>query len=83
MGGIFPYLYFFFVSICILTLESNFYLFIFHVRLRGTTKEAFVAYAIQLALEHRQHLIQNHGTEVIETTTKYHTIMGIPFSSSS
>jgi hypothetical protein len=53
MGGIFPYLYFCFVNIvCILTLESNFYFYFFHVKFRGITKEAFVAYAIRLALEH-------------------------------
>jgi hypothetical protein len=53
MGGIFPYLYSFFVNIVyILKVESNFYFifyvffFFFCVRLRGTTKEAFVAYAI-------------------------------------
>jgi hypothetical protein len=84
MGGIFPYLYSFFVNIVyILTLESNFYFYFFHVKLQGTTKEAFVAYAIPLVLEHRQLFIHHHGTETIETITKYHTIMGIPSSSSS
>jgi hypothetical protein len=53
------------------------------VRLWGTTKEAFVANAIQLALEHCQLFIHHHATKVIEVVTKYHTNMGIPFSSSS
>jgi len=49
----------------------------------GITKEAFVAYAIRLALEHHQLFTPRHATKVIKTTTKYHTIMGILFSSSS
>jgi len=49
----------------------------------GITKEAFVAYAIRLALEHHQLFTPHHATKAIETTTKYHIIMGIPFSSSS
>jgi hypothetical protein len=46
MGGIFTYLYIYILNIvCILTLECNLFLFSC-VRLRGTTKEAFVANAI-------------------------------------
>jgi len=45
-------LMFFFVNIiCILTLESNFYFYFFHVKFQGTTKEAFDAYAIRLVFE--------------------------------
>ncbi len=83
MGGIFPYLYLFFYNIvCILTSEFNFNFSFFGVKLRGITKEAFVAYAIQFALEHHQLFTHHHATKSIKTTTKYHTIMGIPFSSS-
>jgi hypothetical protein len=47
MGGIFPYLYSFFVNIVyILTLEFYFYFYFFRVRLWGATKEAFVTYAM-------------------------------------
>jgi hypothetical protein len=53
------------------------------VRLRGTTKEVFVANAIQLALEHRQLFTHHHATKAVEAATKYRTNMGIPFSSSS
>jgi hypothetical protein len=82
MGGIFSYLYSFFVNIvCILTLESNFYFF--RVRFRGTTKEAFVTYAIKLVLEDCQLFSHHHATKVIKIITKYHTIMGIPSNSSS
>jgi len=81
MGGIFPYLYSFFVNIVyILTLESNFF---FRVRFWGTIKEAFVTYAIQLVFEHRQLFIHHHATNVIKSITKYHTIMGILVNSSS
>jgi hypothetical protein len=46
-------LMFFFVNIVyILTLESNFYFYFFRVKFQGTTKEAFVAYAIRLVFEH-------------------------------
>ncbi len=64
-------------------LKSLIFIFIFCVRLWGTTKEAFVAYAIWLALEYHQIFIHQHATKAIETTTKHHTIMGIPSSSSS
>jgi len=61
MGGIFPYLYSFFANIVyILTLESIFYFF--HVKLEGITKEAFVAYAIRLVLEHHQLFTHHHET---------------------
>jgi hypothetical protein len=59
------------------------FLFIFCVRLRGTTKEAFVANAIQFTLEHHQLFTQHHAVKAIEATTKYHTNMGITSSSSS
>jgi hypothetical protein len=52
------------------------------VRLQGTTKEAFVANAIRLELEHRQLFIHHHATKAVEAATKYRTNMGIPFSSS-
>jgi hypothetical protein len=79
-GDIFPYLYIFFVYIvCILTLESNLF---FCVRFQGTTKEAFVEDAIQLAFEHCQLLTHHHATKVVEFAAKYRTNMGI-FSSSS
>jgi hypothetical protein len=52
------------------------------VRFRGTTKEAFVANAIRLALEHHQLFIHHHAVKAIEAA-KYCTNMGIPFSSSS
>jgi hypothetical protein len=84
MGGIFPYFFFNFKNIvCILTLECNLFFLFFCVRLRGTTKEAFVANAIRLALEHRQLFTHHHATKAIETTTKHRTNMGIPSSSSS
>jgi hypothetical protein len=51
MGGIFPYLYYFFVNIVwILTLESHFYFYFFHVRLWGTTKEALLHMQFDLRL---------------------------------
>jgi hypothetical protein len=53
------------------------------VRLQGTTKEAFVTDAIQLALEHHQLFTHQYATKVVETTTKYRTNMGIASSSSS
>jgi hypothetical protein len=52
------------------------------VRLRGTTKKAFVAIEIRLALEHRQLFIHHHAAKVVEAATKYHTSMGIPSNSS-
>jgi len=64
-------------------LKSLIFILFFCVRLWGTTKEAFVAYAIWLALEYHQLFTHRHATKAIETTTKHHTIMGIPFSSSS
>jgi hypothetical protein len=45
------------------------------------TKEAFVANAIQLALEHCQIFIHYHATKTRESTTKYCTNMGIASSS--
>jgi hypothetical protein len=51
-------------------LECNLFLFSC-VRFRGTTKEAFVANAIWLALEHHQLFTHLHVTKVIEATTKY------------
>ncbi len=88
MGGIFAYLYFIFNIVCILTLESNFiFIFLFFcVRFQGTTKEAFVADAIRLTLEHCQLFTPHHVAkvvEVVEVVTKYRTNMGITFSSSS
>jgi hypothetical protein len=53
------------------------------VRLWGTTKDAFVANAIQLALEHHQLFTHHHAKKVVEVTIKYRTSMGIPSSSSS
>jgi hypothetical protein len=53
------------------------------VRLQGTTKEAFVANAIRLALEHCQLFTHHHATKAIEVIAKYRTNMGIPFSLSS
>jgi hypothetical protein len=44
-------------------------------------KEAFVANAIQLALEHRQIFIHHHATKTIEATIKYCTNMCIASSS--
>jgi hypothetical protein len=51
--------------------------------LQGTTKEAFVANAIQLVLEHHQLLTHHHVAKVVEVATKYRTSMGIPSSSYS
>ncbi len=83
LGGIFPCLY---ILHCFhLNIEIYFILFYFFcvcVRLHGTTKEAFVVDAIQLVLEH-QLFIHHHVAKVVEVTTKYHTNMGIVFSSSS
>jgi hypothetical protein len=53
------------------------------VKLQGTTKEAFVANAIRLVLEHHQLFTHHHATKAVEAATKYHTNMGIPSSSSS
>jgi hypothetical protein len=55
----------------------------FCVKLWGPTKEAFVTYAISLALEHYQLFTHHHAIKVVEATTKYCTNMGIAFSSSS
>jgi hypothetical protein len=55
----------------------------FGVRLQGTTKEAFVANAIQLALEHHQLFTHHHATKAIEVATKYHTNMDITSNSFS
>jgi hypothetical protein len=55
----------------------------FCVKLQGTTKEAFVANVIQLALEHHQLFTHHHATKVVEVVAKYYTNMGIPSSSSS
>jgi hypothetical protein len=64
----------------ILTLES---ILFFCVRLRGTTKEVFVANAIQLAFEHHQLFTHHHVAKAIEITAKYHTNVDITSSSSS
>jgi hypothetical protein len=56
----------------------EFFLF-FCVKLWGTTKEAFVVFA----LEHHQLFTHHHATKAIKTTAKYRTNMGIPSSSSS
>jgi len=53
------------------------------VRLRGTTKEAFVANAMRLPLEHRQLFTHHHATKAIEAAAKYCTNMSIPSNSSS
>jgi hypothetical protein len=79
MGGMFPYIYIYNI-VCNLTLESNLF---FCVRLWGTTKEAFVANAIQLVLKHCQLFTHHHATKAIEVTTKYCTYMGIPSNSFS
>jgi len=55
----------------------------FYVRLQGTTKEAFVANVIRLALEHHQLFTHHHVAKIVEAATKYRTNMGIPSSSSS
>jgi hypothetical protein len=54
-----------------------------YVRLQRTTKEVFVANAIQLVLEHRQLFIYHHAAKVVKVAAKYCTNMGIPSSSSS
>jgi hypothetical protein len=54
-----------------------------YVRLQGTTKEAFVANVIQLALEHHQLFTHHHATKVVKVAAKYRTNMGIPSNSSS
>jgi len=55
----------------------------FCVRLRGTTKEAFVVDAIRLMLKHCQLFTHHHAAKVIEVASKYRTNMGIAFNSSS
>jgi hypothetical protein len=67
----------------ILTLECNLFFLFSCVRLKGTTKEAFVVNPIQLVLEHCQLFTHHHATKAIEVTTKYRTNMGIPSSSCS
>jgi hypothetical protein len=54
----------------------------FRVRHWDTTKEAFVANAIRLTLEHHQ-LFIHHGTKAIKVVAKYCTNMGIASNSSS
>jgi uncharacterized membrane protein (DUF2068 family) len=54
-----------------------------YVRLRGTTKEVFVANAIQLVLECYQLFTHHHTVKVVEFAAKYCINMGIPSSSSS
>jgi hypothetical protein len=49
-------------------LESNLF---FCVKFQGTTKKAFVANAIQFALEHHQLFTHYHATKVIEVAAKY------------
>jgi hypothetical protein len=83
MGSIFPYFFNKKNIVCILTLECNFIFLLSCVRLRGTTKEAFVANAIRLVLEHHQLFTHHHATKAIDVATKYRIIMGIPSSSSS
>jgi hypothetical protein len=68
--------------VCILTLECTLFFFSC-VRFWGTTKEAFVANAIELALEHRQLFTHHHLAKAIEAAAKYCISMGIPSSSSS
>jgi hypothetical protein len=51
--------------------------------LQDTTKEAFVANAIRLALEHHQLFIHHHAAKATKVAAKYCTSMGIPSSSSS
>jgi len=63
-------------------MEFYFYFLLFCLRFGGTTKEAFVANAIQIVLKHPQ-LFFHHATKVIKVATKYCTNMGIVFSSSS
>jgi len=84
MGGIFVYLYIFKNIVCILTLEFIFcFFYFFCVRFQGATKEAFVVNAIRLALEYCRLFTPHHATKFVEVVTKYHTNMGIIFSSSS
>jgi len=54
-----------------------------YVELQNTTKEAFVANVIRLALEHHQLFTHHHAGKTVEAAAKYHTNMGIPSSSSS
>jgi hypothetical protein len=50
------------------------------VRFQGTTKEVFVANAIQLALVHFQLFTHHHASKAIKVVAKYCNNMGIPFS---
>jgi len=77
-GNIFPYIY----KNC-LHLNIGIFFFVFFVGLHGTTKEAFIANAIQLAFEHCQLFTHHHVAKVVQTTTKYCTNMGITSSLSS
>jgi hypothetical protein len=62
-------------------LEFNFFFIFFYVSFQSTTKEAFVANAIRLALEHHEIFIHHHATKAIEAAAKYYTNMGIDSSS--
>jgi hypothetical protein len=77
--GIFPYLLFFiFLHFLHLNLWNLFCFFVFFcIKLQGSTKEAFVANAIRLVLEHHQLFTHHHATKVIEATPKHCTNMGI------
>jgi hypothetical protein len=75
---------FYFLKHCLhFNIGIYFYFLFYCVSLRGTTKEAFVANAIGLALERRQLFTHHHVAKVVEVAAKYHTNMGIPSSSSS
>jgi hypothetical protein len=77
-------LFLFFLNIvCILTLECNLFILFSCVRFRSTTKEAFVANAIRLALEHCQLFTHHHAAKAVKVVANYRTNMGIPSSSSS
>jgi hypothetical protein len=83
MGGVFPYLHLFKKQCLHLNIGMEFVFLFSYVRLQNTTKEAFVANGIQLALGHCQLFTHHHAVKNIEATTKYRTNMGIPSSSSS
>jgi hypothetical protein len=71
MGDIFLYIYFYKKTLFAFK-HWNVIFFLFScVKLRGTTKEAFVANAIRLTFEHRELFIHHHVAKTIEATTKY------------
>jgi ABC-type lipoprotein export system ATPase subunit len=52
-------------------------------RLRDSTKEAFVADAIQFTFQHQQLLTYHHATEAIKVAVTYQKNMSIVFDYSS